>query len=70
MLIFFIKIHHPKCINVHDEVSYVFNENLWIDQLYKIYEFVCREIQSINNSDSSFFELAVSIFKMVNYYFS
>jgi len=74
LLIFFIKIHHPKCIGFHHKVSYVFNEKLWIIKLYQIYEFVCREIQqSKNNFNPNFSnyisELAVTIFNMVNFYF-
>lgn len=70
MLNFFIKIHHPKSIDLNHKVSYFFNENMWIAQLYQIYEFVSHEIQQgKNNSNPNFSnyisELAVTIFNLV-----
>ncbi|CAH1736405.1 unnamed protein product, partial [Aphis gossypii] len=70
LLTLFIKIHHPKCIDFNHKESYVYNENMWIDKLYHIYEFVRREILQIkNNSNPNFFnyisELAVTIFNIV-----
>lgn len=75
LLSFFIKIHHPKCIKFNHKASYAFNERIWIEELYQIYEFVRREIQQIkNNSNPNFSsyisDLAVNIFNMVNNYFS
>lgn len=74
LLTFFIKVHHPKCINFYHKASYVFNEVIWIEQLYQIYDFVFREIQqSKNNSNPNFSnyisDLAVNIFIMVNKHF-
>lgn len=72
LLTIFIKVHHPKCIDLNHKVSYVHNKQLWISHLYQIYEFVCHEIQqSRNNANPNFSnfisELAITIFKTVNY---
>lgn len=74
MLTFFIKAHHPNCVSFNHKVSYVFNERTWIVQLNHIYEFVRREIQQTKNNNNPNFsnyitDLAVTIFKMVNYFF-
>ncbi|XP_060874698.1 serine-protein kinase ATM isoform X2 [Metopolophium dirhodum] len=70
LLTLFIKIHHPKCLDFNHEDSYAYNKNMWIVQLYQMYEFVRREIQQIkNNSNPNFVsyisELAVTIFNIV-----
>lgn len=72
LLTFFIKIHHPKCVGLSHEVSYVFNEETWIIQLHYIYEFVLSEIQLIEynsnpNLSNYISELAVTIFNIVSF---
>lgn len=74
MLTIFIKIHHPKCVSFDHKASYIFNKELWINQLHHIYDFVCHEIQLEKNYSNPNFtnyisELAVTIFNVVNYYY-
>jgi hypothetical protein len=70
LLTFFIQIHHPKCIGINHPVSYAFDKKIWINQLYKIYEFVHREVQQTKNNLYPTFlnyisELAVTSFYTV-----
>lgn len=72
MLTFFINIHHPKYVNFSHKVSYTYNDKLWNEQLYQVYEFVCREIKQVKNNSNPKFstyisELAVTIFNIVSF---
>lgn len=66
-------MHHPKCNDFNHKESYAYDKNMWIIQLYQIYEFVRREIHQIKNKSNPNFsnyisELAVTIFNIVSYY--